>query len=713
MVKIIKKQYEFGDMTGVFATIEDITQFLLVPAGTEDEIDEARLAGLSPLGCRIDGEPMMHVALSGDGFSRDFTAGATLRNSDTAYALRLVSQNLSRKGRETTLVSSFENGSGLIARQILKFCPEQCAVEVCNELENVGETVTVEALPSFNLSCIPPFAGEYDPTKIVLHKLLSNWSGEGKLYSVPVDRLAFEPSWSGLGIRTEKWSQVGTIPARGQLPFVAVEDLSRGICWAAAIEAPASWVIETVFRNGSLSIGGGMGDFLSAHWRKVLKKGEKICTHRAFLTVVRGGLNAACARLVGAYDNPRDCKPSERDLPVLYNEFCYSWGKPRLDELRQILQVTKQLGCKYFVIDDGWFRNGYGAATRVIGDWEYDPNVFPDGVRAFSDEVRRAGMRLGLWFEFEGVSVESDLYRKHPEYLLTYDGKIIDHRGRAFLDFRKETVREYLRERVIRPLIEYRIGYMKVDYNENVGLGADGAESYGEALRGHILGVIDFFREIKRTLPDLILEICSSGGMRHEPLFLGLADMVSFSDAHENASGVNVACNLHRFVPPRKLQIWATIRKNDSLEEVCFTAAKAMLGRYCLSGNLIGRSEEILCALEHSVAFYRGAVPIIRDGVTTAIEDGEITSYLNGRGRIWLVRESADKREKLVYAYAIGAPGAQFEIGIGGGEWQILDSFHAPADMTVQNGTLKFSSNQCALWGCVIRIGAAKKEDGC
>lgn len=705
MSEVIKKIYRFGDMSGVFVTIDGVTEFVLVPYGYENRLNEEKLQGVSPLGCIIDREPMLHIALTGDGYSRDFTSGTTMRNADTAFALQLKQQTLSEENGEIVLCSRFETEHGLVAKNYLILNDKEKAIVTYNELENNGEEVMVEAFPSFNLSCISPFERFHDPKDMILHKLISNWSGEGLLYSVSTDRLAFEPSWSGLGVRTEKWCQIGSMPARGQLPFVALEDKKNGVCWAAAMEAPASWNMETVFRNGNLSIGGGMADFITGHCRRSLKKGETMCTRKAYITVVSGGLNEACDRLVKTCDNRSGIKACEKSLPVIYNEYCYTWGRPTEEKLREQLKTAKSLGCKYFVIDDGWFVNDYGDGRGVLGDWQVNKESFPHGLKSFAEEAEKYEMKLGLWFEFESVSLQSDVYRRHPDWMLTYAGKTIIHRGRTFLDFRKAEVKEYVRERVIGTLRENNIGYMKVDYNDNIGLGCDGAESYGSALQDHIEEVLSFFEEIKRALPDLILEVCSSGGMRHEPRFLRLADMVSFSDAHENASGVAVACNLHRYIPPRKMQIWATIRDEYTIEDIRFTVAKAMLGRYCLSGNLATKSEEVLQELGKSVEFYRSLTPTILDGTTIDIATDEIGSYLMSKGRVWLVRESLDKKEKLVYAYAIEAPCARFEIKVG--DYVVQDAYNMPKDMLVNNGKLVFTGANVPLWGCVIRLTKA------
>lgn len=698
---IDKKFYNLGDIAVCFITVDGVTETVFVPADMTDRLNDEKLAGISPLGWMISPETQVHIALSGDGISNDFSPGNTLRNSDTAFSLKFKGAKYEEQSGKQILIAAFENDKGLVARQVYS-CTGAGYLETYTELENRGDNVIVEALPSFNMARISPFERFDDQNDIVIHRLLSNWSGEGKLYSVSAADIAFEASWSGLGVRTMRISQTGTMPARGYLPFISVEDKKNGVCWAAETEAPASWTIEAVFRNNAISVGGGRGDFLSAHWRKTLKTGETEKTNKAYLTVTKGSLENAAARLARHFDDTDEIKDVERDLPVLYNEYCYTWGKPEANTLEKMLPEIAALGCKYFVIDDGWFYNVYNDKRYVIGDWNVNKEYYPEGLKAFADKVRSYGMIPGVWYEFEGVSEHSDVYRDHPDWLLTRDGKIINNGGRAFLDFRKEEVLNYLREKVIKNLVNCGIGYMKVDYNSNAGFGADGAESYGEAIRQHIDAVLAFFEEIKRSVPSLVLEICSSGGMRHEPRFLSLGDMCSFSDAHENAGGVPVAMNLHRFIPPRKLQIWATIRDDYNADDVKFTVAKAMLGRICFSGNLGNKPQKIIDILKESVSFYEKLKPTIANGETITIENGGISTYLFTKGSPYLVRRSADGKKKIVYAFAINSENHDFSIDCG--DYSVLDTFNAPENTHIADGKLLFTSGKEKNFGCVILL---------
>ena len=217
-------------------------------------------------------------------------------------------------------------------------------------------------------------------------------------------------------------------------------------------------------------------------------------------------------------------------------------------------------------------------------------------------------------------------------------------------DFRNKEVVEHLTKKVIEQLKENKLNYIKIDYNENIGYGLDGAESVGEGLRQHMEAVVDFMKKLVKEVPNLVLENCSSGGMRHEVTFDTIGSMVSFSDAHEIHGGVVIAMDLHRIMQPRTMQIWASILPKLSKDEVYFTMAKAMLGRICLAGQLTKVSDEYLTVVKEGVDFYENIKEVIKSGNTTLIDTDEITSILNPHGIIRLVREY--NNQKLCYVFA-------------------------------------------------------------
>ena len=289
-----------------------------------------------------------------------------------------------------------------------------------------------------------------------------------------------------------------------------------------------------------------------------------------------------------------------------------------------------------------------------MGDWEVSKKRFPRGLKEFSDAFREAGFTAGgVWYEFEGVTALSEVSKK-TDWLLKEDGVVIDHGGRMFLDFRKAEVTDYLTKRVIDTLNENCLNYIKIDYNENIGLGADGAESPGEGLRRQMEKVVEFFEKLRAGVKGLVMEVCSSGGMRHEPLFMTLGSMVSFSDAHENADGAVVAADLHRVMQPRTMQIWASVLPTHTLDEVYFTMVKAMLGRICLSGRLSDVSPEVFSVVKAGVDYYRTIKEIVKDGETILIDTDEIRSLRHPKGIVRLARRSGDGNRLLCYGFAYG-----------------------------------------------------------
>ncbi len=653
--------HKFDGVSAIYLTDKNkgITTFTLVPSGMEDKvIKEKLLASFLPYG-HLVAEPMVQVAFMGDSPTAAFSAGISMRNYETAQRLRLKNQEVIENDNFKEVVSYLEDEErGVKATHHVKQPKGYSVLELYCSVQNTDkEDKTLEFIDSFSINCLSPFVLENDPDRMIMHRIGNNWSGEGRLESRPVSSYNMEDAWSSLGTRLERFGQVGTMPARRYLPFIAMEDLDRQVVWAVQMEAPASWQIEAGHHNSNLLISGGQADYNFGHWRKTLKQGETFTTNKAFASVVNGTLLKASQNIANYCFSRCQIPESEQDLPIIFNEYTYSWGDPTLEKVKAQIGLAKELGAKYFVIDAGWFlgkgENDNTNWSAGIGDWNVSESRFPGGLKEFTKLCNEYGMKSGVWFEFENVNVISNVYKANKDLFLKLDGKTIVHGTNAYLDFRKPETIEYLTEKVINQVLNSGIKYIKVDYNNNIGLGVDGAESVGEGLRQHIEGVIGFFRKIKQAVPDLIIEICSSGGMRHEPLFNSLGSMCSFSDLHVVPEGAVSASDLHRVFLPRYMQIWATLNADFTSERVIYAMAQGMLGRLCISGDINALcSEAKQSALEGS-RFYQKIKHVIKDGETLDINTAHITSLRHLKSAFTLTRISNDKEYMLFYAFRV------------------------------------------------------------
>lgn len=687
--------YRLNGISLVYIVRDGVVAFACVPNETEDLLLEEKLLKLSKGSKYPEIDPMVQIALRGDEPRRDFSAGSTTFNSSASYLLKAYDWKIFETAGEVKAVTYFKTEDGLLARHIVKQVKGYKAIEIYVEVENqTDKLITFDRVSSFTLNAITPFCEKNDMQNIVLHRLRSNWSAEGRKESLPLSNFDFEDSWSCLGIRVERFGALGSMPARGFIPFAAIEDKNVGVTWAVQQDAVSSWQIELLHRYGSVNLSGGLADRLFGHWRKNLPSGEMFTTPSAYISCVSGNLDAACAVLTKYHDTLYKFPESEQSLPVVYNEYLSSWGQPSMQNICPQLKKARELGAKYFVIDAGWFCT---VNDDLLGDWEVAENKFPNGLSEFSNEALNEGFEKGgIWYEFESVTENSKVYKEHPDWLVYEDGLIVKRKSRAFLDFRKPEVVDYLTQRVISRLNTDNLTYIKIDYNENIGLGADGAESPAEGLRLHMQNVAFFMKKLRDEVPGLVMETCSSGGMRHSVFFDTVGSMVSFSDAHENADGAVVAMNLQRIVQPRTMQIWASILPSHDLDEVYFTMVKAMLGRICISGKITELSKETEEVVKRGVVFYEQIKDVIKDGDTTLIDTDEITSLEKPRGVITLQRYSRSGDKMLCYAMCFGKDERVATFDTYGYK---LQSYYGNA--TVHDGNVVFGGKKLSAAVCV------------
>jgi len=608
-----------------------------------------------------------------------FAQGRTMRASPSTAALRFVRQRVVEKSGATTVITTLKHPSGLIAEHHLSWRGEVPVFSSHVRVRNAGKKpVTLEMVSSFSLGGMSPFAADDAPEQLRVHRFRSTWSAEGRLESRPVEELNLERSWIGYGIACERFGQVGSMPVRGFFPFVALEDCRAGVVWGAQLACAGSWQMEVYRRDDFVALSGGQADREFGHWFKTLAPGEILETPAATLACLQGNLDQLCQRLTSAQEAPLARLPAiENELPIVVNEWCTSWGSPTHDNLIALAKRLQGTPARYLVIDAGWYKSDHTEWGEAHGDWIPSTTLFPQGLKAAAHAIRELGLLPGLWFEMETVGKDSTVFSSAMEHFLQRDGRPLQVGARRFWDFRDPFTVEYLTGKVIHLLRDCGFGYLKVDYNETIGMGCDGAESLGEGLRQHIEAVQGFFRAIKKALPDLVIENCSSGGHRLEPSMMALCSMGSFSDAHETREIPIVAANLQRLILPRQSQVWATLRKNDSPQRLAYSLAATFLGRMCLSGAVHDLSASQWKLAGSAMELYRRVFSVIREGVSTF--HGETgPSWRHPRGWQAVARISPNKDRALVVAHAFARPfPKQATIPLDGRGWKLDEAWPA------------------------------------
>jgi len=548
-------------------------------------------------------------------------------------------------------------------------------------------------LTSFALSGLTPFAGDDAPGRMKIHRFRSSWSQEGRLVTETLEQLHLEPSWMRIDLQAERFGQVGSLPVRGFFPTAVIEDQAAGVFWGAQLAWLGSWQMEILRRGDAVALVGGLADLELGHWQKILGPGETFESPTAFLTCGTQGLDSLCENLIQAQRIEAPVSvPLEQDLPLVFNEFCFSWGKPTEPSVLDISNRLKDSPVRYVVIDAGWsIKNPDYGVQDSDGDWEIHPERFPQGFSGLNAAIRANGQIPGIWFEFEVVSEGAKAYLE-TGHLLKRHGRVLNVGARRFWDFRDPWVVDYLSDKVIDFLRREGFGYLKVDYNDSIGLGCDSPDGLGEGLRQHLEGVYCFFQKIRRELPDLVIENCASGGHRLEPLMVGVTSMSSFSDAHECPEIPWIGANLQRLIPPEKSQIWSVLRANQTPEQFHYTLSSGFLGRLCLSGEVATLTSAQWDVAMQALRLYRKVWPIIQNGNSRRFgKEVQQSQHLQGYQAIR--RISGGGGEALVIWHTFGAPALLSPvIPLPPGPWEIAGQFNKNVNVRLESSSLRLDA---------------------
>jgi alpha-galactosidase len=445
--------------------------------------------------------------------------------------------------------------------------------------------------------------------------------------------------------------------SHGKVPWLGLE---RGPVTAATGRVPggdqprAALTVAPAY-SGNWHIHAMAGGFVTAGispWQFFveLAPGESVTAPSVVLTVAPTLDAAAVAlqRAVAADWLPRT--PFTDAVPVEWNHW-WPYEDQEVDEgvIAENARVAAEVGIEIATVDAGWF----GAADPTSywqeqrGDWSsVNTARFPSGLAALGQSIRDAGVLPGMWIEAEAVGAHSLLRAAKPEAMAhSVEGRRADPSYRVqteSLDADDPTFlgyvclgsaagREHVLESMSTLITTTGARWIKLDFNIDPDAGCtrtDHGHGAGDGLLRHYEGLYSVLEQVRERHPDIMLESCSSGGLRID---LGLARHVHgffLSDPDHTEHHLQVLWGVRNLLPPIGIlhwswsqwrgdyppsrRDWATLG-TDELDRML---RAAMVHRFGVSLRLPELRPDLLERLREHVALFRAElVPFVRDGV--------------------------------------------------------------------------------------------------
>ena len=211
------------------------------------------------------------------------------------------------------------------------------------------------------------------------------------------------------------------------------------------------------------------------------------------------------------------------ERPILVNNWEATYFDFNSEKIKAIIDEAKELGIEMFVLDDGWFGKR-DADNSSLGDWfEYEGKL-TNGLREIADYAHSKGLKFGLWFEPEMISVDSELYRTHSDFLMQEPGRMPSaSRSQHVLDFTRLDVRQTIEKQMRKILDTIPLDYIKWDMNRSLSdvysITLD-PQRQGEVAHRYMLGLYELLEHLTTDYPEILWEGCSGGGGRFDAGFI-------------------------------------------------------------------------------------------------------------------------------------------------------------------------------------------------
>ena len=369
-------------------------------------------------------------------------------------------------------------------------------------------------------------------------------------------------------------------------------------------------------------------------------------------------------------------------IPVEWNHWWpYEDVEVTQDVIIENAKLAENMAIDSIVVDAGWFGESKLDTnwTDLRGDWS-SVNLarFPDGLTKLGDSIIEMGMAPGIWIELEAVGAKSELRRTMPEAMARDDSGLrpdpsyrittvsLDPSDPGFLGYvclGSQAGWEHTYNSVKSVLSQMKARWLKMDFNIDPGFGCtrtDHGHNAGDGLLRHYEGLYKLLDQIRLEFPDLVLEACSSGGLRVD---LGLAKHVHcffMSDPDYTEHHLQVLWGAAHMLPPLAILHWPWSWwrgdyepskldwNNLDVETFDVMMRAAMFHRLGVSYPLPKLPKRILDRLSHHLEVFRDHIaPVMKTSNLISLTDSPLRGNGGERNSAWQLTSNLNSAHEV------------------------------------------------------------------
>jgi len=352
----------------------------------------------------------------------------------------------------------------------------------------------------------------------------------------------------------------------------------------------------------------------------------------------------------------------EKMRPTVLNSWEGAYHNFNEQTILDMIDDAAQFGIEMFVLDDGWFGNKYPRNSDAVGlgDWQTNSQKLPNGLNHLAKYASDKGLQFGLWIEPEMANPESELAKKHPEWIVQSGNREkYPMRNQWVLDLSNPEVQDFVYntfDQIVQQ--SEHISYIKWDANrhiDNVGSTYLSKDKQSHFWYEYVNGLYSVYERIRAKYPNIDIQLCASGGGRMDYGAMQYHNEVWPSDNTNALDRIFIQYGANLFFPAIATASHVSTSPNHQTQMMLplkFRFDVAMSGRLGMElqpKDIVGDDYK---QAKKAIEDYSKIRPVVQLG-----DLYRLTSPYSGTDWASLMYVSKDKKEAAVFAYSLNYHG--------------------------------------------------------